>query len=142
MFQVKLKLKNINIIEKNHGLEKDGKVTEFLRDTVDRFCDSYVPMESGALKNHKSYPTKHEIKYTSPYAHYLYKGTLMLAPNGSSYAKLGERKHYTGKSLKIKGSPKRGPEWDKRMLSDRKKDIIKDVTNYIKGGNKWVKSKK
>lgn len=132
--QLSLKLNSIKKIEKDHGL--DSKGDRHLRDTVDRFCDPYVPMASGTTKNNKTYPSDHEIKYISPNAHYMYKGTLMVGPDGSSWAKLGQKKHYTGKSLKFQGAPKRGANWDKRMMSDRKKDIVKDLQNFIKNGGK------
>lgn len=136
MFSLKLKMNDTNKILKDHGMQENGAVTKCLRDTVDRFCDPYVPMESGMLKNSKTYPSNHEIKYTSPYAHYMYKGQLMVGPTGSSWAKKGEKKHYTSKSLKFQGAPKRGGEWEKRMMNDRKKDVIKNVQNFIKKGGK------
>ena len=136
MFSLKLKMNDTNKILKDHGMQENGAVTKCLRDTVDRFCDPYVPMESGMLKNSKTYPSNHEIKYTSPYAHYMYKGQLMVGPTGSSWAKKGEKKHYVGKSLKFQGAPKRGGEWEKRMMNDRRKDVIKSVQNFIKKGGK------
>lgn len=136
MFSLKLKMNDTNKILKDHGMQENGAVTKCLRDTVDRFCDPYVPMESGMLKNSKTYPSNHEIKYTSPYAHYMYKGQLMVSPTGSSWAKKGEKKHYTSKSLKFQGAPKRGGEWEKRMMNDRRKDVIKSVQNFIKKGGK------
>lgn len=132
--QLSLKLNSIKKIEKDHGLDTKG--SKFLRDTVDRFCDPYVPMASGTLKNHKTYPSDHEIKYISPHAHYMYKGILMVGPNGSPWAKLGQSKHYTGKSLKFSGAPKRGANWDKRMMNDRRKDMIKDIQNFLNNGGK------
>lgn len=136
MFSLKLKMNNTNKILKDHGMQENGPVTKCLRDTVDKFCDLYIPMESGILKNSKTYPSNHEIKYTSPYAHYMYKGQLMVGPTGSSYARKGEKKHYVGKSLKFQGAPKRGGEWEKRMMNDRRKDVIKSVQNFIKKGGK------
>ena len=136
MFSLKLKMNDTNKILKDHGMQENGAVTKCLRDTVDKFCDPYIPMESGMLKNSKTYPSNHEIKYTSPYAHYMYKGQLMVGPTGSSWAKKGEKKHYVGKSLKFQGAPKRGGEWEKRMMNDRRKDVIKSVQNFIKKGGK------
>lgn len=137
MFSLKLKMNDTNKILKDHGMQENGAVTKWLRDTVDRFCDPYVPMESGMLKkNSKTYPSNHEIKYTSPYAHYMYKGQLMVGPTGSSYARTGEKKHYVGKLLKFQGAPKRGGEWEKRMMNDRRKDVIKSVQNFIEKGGK------
>lgn len=136
MFSLKLKMNDTNKILKDHGMQENGAVTKCLRDTVDRFCDPYVPLESGMLKNSKTYPSNHEIKYTSPYAHYMYKGQLMVGPTGSSYARTGEKKHYTSKSLKFQGAPKRGGEWEKRMMNDRRKDVIKSVQSFIEKGGK------
>lgn len=81
----------------------------------------------------KTYPSNHEIKYTSLYAHYQYTGKLMLAKNGSSWAKKGEKKFYTNKKLKYHTSGT-GSKWDKLMMQRRKKDLVKDTENYIKSG--------
>lgn len=69
-----IKMKSTNSILKRLGLEKNGKATKFLRDEVERLSDSYVPMRSGTLKNTKTHPSNHEIKYVMPYAHYMYIG--------------------------------------------------------------------
>ncbi len=133
-----LKLNDIKKIVKDHGLNKDGTAVMFLRDTIDRFCDPYIPWSGNGsgMKANKTYPNNHTIKYEGPYAHYHYKGILMLAASGSSYARLGESKHYTSKKMNYQGAPKRGPEWDKRMMNDRRKDVVKDVQNFIKRGGK------
>ena len=95
---VKVKMNSINKILKDHGLDKDGQVTKYLRDSADRLMTPFVPGGSGGeLAKIKTYPSNHEIKYTSPFAHYQYLGKLMLAKNGSSWAKKGEKKHYTNK---------------------------------------------
>ena len=141
MFTLKLgkvKIDNPAKTEKRLGLDKDGSGQEFLRNEFDRFMDPYIPYSGrgSGMKGLKTYPTKHSIRYTSPYAHYDYIGKLYLASNGSSWAKKGEKKHITGISLKFSGAPKRGPRWDKRMYSDRKSDILRDLEKFLKkGGN-------
>lgn len=132
MFTMKLKLNSTNKIIKDHGLNENGGVTRFLRDDVDRLCDPYIPMASGTLKNTKTYPSNHEIRYTSPYAHYMYKGKKAVGPSRPK----GVKRAISNMPLKYQGAPKRGAEWDKRMMNDRKKDIIKDVENFIKNGGK------
>ena len=129
-FNVKVKMNSTSKILKDHGLENDGPAERFLRDTVDRFCDPYIPMNSGTLKNTKTYPNNHSIKYTSPYAHYMYKGKKAV---GASRPK-GVKRTISNSPLKYQGAPKRGAEWDKRMKNDRKKDIERDLTRFIKGG--------
>lgn len=130
---VKVKMNSVNKILKDHGLNKDGRVTRYLRDDADSLMNSFVPMDNGMLRRNKTYPKNNEIKYTSPYAKYQYYGKLMLAKNGSAWAKLGEKKVKTSKNLKYHTSGT-GAKWDKLMLQRRKNDLIKDVENYIKNG--------
>ena len=131
---VKVKMNSINKILKDHGLDKDGQVTKYLRDSADRLMTPFVPGGSGGeLAKIKTYPSNHEIKYTSPFAHYQYLGKLMLAKNGSSWAKKGEKKHYTNKKLKYHTSGT-GSKWDKLMLQRHRNDLINDVENFIKSG--------
>ena len=125
--------KSTNKILKDHGLEQDGRAIRFLRDEADRLMNPYIPMDNGMLRRNKTYPSNHEIKYISPYAKYQYYGKLMLAKNGSSWAKKGEKKVETSRNLKYHTSGT-GPKWDKLMMQRRKNDLIKDVENYIKTG--------
>lgn len=130
---VKVKMNSTNKIIKDHGLNKNGRVVRYLRDTADRLMNSFVPMNNGMLRRNKTYPKNNEIKYTSPYAKYQYYGKLMLAKNGSAWAKLGEKKVKTSKNLKYHTSGT-GAKWDKLMMQRRKSDLVKDVKNYIKNG--------
>ena len=130
-FNVKVKINKSAKIIKDHGLDKNGRITRFLRDEADRLMNPFIPMDNGMLRRLKTYPTTNTIKYTSPYAKYQYYGKLMLAKNGSSWAKLGEKKIQTSKDLKYHTSGT-GPKWDKLMLQRHKNDLVKDVENYIK----------
>lgn len=121
-------------IIQDHGLDENGRVTAFIRNDMDRLMAPYVPGGAGSeLEKLKTYPSNHEIKYISPYAHYQYTGKAMIAKNGSAWAKKGEKKHYSGKKLKYHTSGT-GAKWDKLMLQRRKNDLEKDVENYIKSG--------
>ena len=135
-FNIKVKMKSANQIIKDHGLDENGEVTGFLRDTVYRLYEPYVPKDNGNLYRQVTYPNNHSIKHIMPYSHYLYKGKLMLAKNGSCWAKKGEKKEYSKSNLNYQGAPKRGPEWEKRMMNDRGKEVCKDVENFIKRGGK------
>lgn len=132
-FKIKVKINNVNKILKDHGLNQEGRVIKFLRDDADRLMNPYIPMDNGMLRRNKSYPSNHEIKYISPYARYQYYGKLMLAKNGSSWAKKGEKKVETNKSLKYHTSGT-GPKWNEMMMQRNKNTLIKDVENYIKSG--------
>lgn len=132
-FTVKVKINSTNKILKDHGLDQDGRAIRFLRDDADRLMNPYIPMDNGILRRDKSYPSNHEIKYISPYAKYQYYGKLMLAKNGSSWAKKGEKKVLTSRNLKYHTSGT-GPKWDKMMMQRRGNELIKDVENYTKSG--------
>lgn len=132
-FNVKIKINKTSQILKDHGLDKEGRITRYLRDTADRLMNPFVPMDNGMLRRNKAYPNNHSIKYNSPYAKYQYYGKLMLTKSGSSWAKLGEKKVETNKKLKYHTSGT-GPKWDKLMMQRRKNDLVKDVENYIKTG--------
>ena len=105
-----------------------------MRDTVDRLSNPFIPFDNGMLRRNKTYPSNHEIKYISPYAKYQYYGKLMLTKNGSSWAKLGEKKVKTSKNLKYHTSGT-GAKWEQLMLQRKKNNLVKDVENYIKRGN-------
>lgn len=132
-FTVKVKINSTNKILKDHGLDQDGRAIRFLRDDADRLMNPYIPMDNGILRRNKSYPSNHEIKYISPYAKYQYYRKLMLAKNGSSWAKKGEKKVLTSRNLKYHTSGT-GPKWDKMMMQRRGNELIKDVENYTKSG--------
>ena len=133
-FNMKVKLNKPAKIIQDHGLSRNGKATKRLRDEMDRLMAPFVPGGAGGfLEKNKTYPNNYSIKYTSPYAHYQYTGKLMLAKNGSSWAKRGEKKHYSNKKLKYHTSGT-GAKWDKLMLQRHKASLEKDIQEYIKNG--------
>lgn len=112
-------------ILRDRGLGRDTGARKFLASEVKRFCAPYVPMQQGVLKNNVTIASDgSHIVYTQPYAHYQYYGKVMggRAP-----------KHYTGDDLNYHGA-NRGPNWDKRMLADKSKDLERSMDEYIKRG--------
>ena len=78
-----------------------------------------------------------EIEYTAPYAHYLYKGELMVdSVTGSSYARAGTRKVYTGKELNFSTSkhPLASKEWDKAAEPNQKPKLRDAMQIYVDSG--------
>jgi hypothetical protein len=119
-------------ILRRRGLQPNGPVQIMFTNECARLMDPYVPMRDGTLKNSRVIGPDY-IRYQGPYAQYQYRGMLMLAPNGSAWAKLGERKHDSGKELTYHGAPMRGKEWDKRMWADHKKGIMQRVASACGG---------
>lgn len=129
-FSVKVKMNNVNKILKDHGLNEDGRVVSYARNTADRLMNPFVPMgETGNLRRLKSYPSPSKIKYTSLYSHYQYKG---LKAKGASKPK-GIKRRISNEKLNYH-TPGTGSEWEKLMLKEKRKELIKDVQNYIKRG--------
>lgn len=122
---VKVDINTAKIL-KARGLGSDTGARKYLASEVKRFCDPYVPMQQGFLKNNATIAGDGSyIIYTQPYAHYQYYGEVMAgrAP-----------KHYTGEKLTYHGAPMRGKQWDKRMLADKSKDLEKSIDAFIKKG--------
>lgn len=127
-----MKIKSVNItpskILKKHGLGGDNRARKYLATSVAKYCDPYVPMSGGSgahMKNQKKIaPDGSTVTYPGPYAHYQYVGEAMAGT---------PPKHYTGKPLQYHGAPMRGREWDKRMLADRGKDLVRDFAAYLGG---------
>ena len=120
-------------IMKEKGIS-GNQLRQHLASEVKRFCDPYVPMQNGVLKNTAVIANDgSSLTYVQPYAHYQYYGQVM----GPNYTN-GERfwsgkapKQYTGEQLTYTGGPMRGPRWVERMLIDKKDDLAKSVEEYI-----------
>lgn len=129
-FNLKIKINNANKILKDHGLNQDGRVMQYLTTTADRLMNPFVPMQNGVLRRLKTYPSASKIKYISPYAHYQYKG---LKAKGASRPK-GIKRKISSEKLNYHTAGT-GPEWDKLMMQQKGKELIQDVQNYVnKGG--------
>lgn len=125
MPKIKVKVDiNTKKIMQQRGLGVSNEVRKHLANDVRRLSDPYVPMDRGILKNGATIAEDgSSITYHGPYAHYQYHGEVMVgkAP-----------KEYGYKSLNYQGEPMRGPVWDRRMLSDKSKEIVKSLAEHIK----------
>lgn len=119
-------------IIRRRGLHPTGEVQRAFTVECAKLMDAYVPMQSGALKDSRWIGPNY-ITYPGPYAHYQYRGVLMLAPNGSCWAKTGERKYDSDRELTYHGAPLRGKEWDKRMWADHKQRLMRMVAKMCGG---------
>lgn len=126
---------NINAgqILRRRGLQPGGPVQRWFTAECAKLMGGYIPMQSGQLKGPKRFVGTDYVKYDGPYAHYQYRGVLMLAPNGSCWARTGERKHDSDRELTYHGAPKRGKEWDKRMWADHGKRLTAQVARMCGG---------
>lgn len=113
-------------IMRQRGLGGDFGAQRFLASEVARLCDPYVPMQQGMLKNQRIIAQDgSSLTYTQPYAHYQYYGEVMAgrAP-----------KKYTGDKLNYHGAPMRGPQWEKRMMADKGRELEKSLEAFVRRG--------
>ena len=127
----RFKLHNIQQTLARRGLEERGKAQQFLDNEVIRTTDSYVPLDSGKLKQSAISGTKvgsGKVVYNTPYAKYQYYGKLMVgkAP-----------KTLTNKDLQYQsGDSKRGSFWFERSKADNLDAWLNGVAQVIGGHTK------
>ena len=79
--QTRFRLYSLQQSIASRGLEVQGRVQKFLDNEVLRTTESYVPMDTGALKQSGINGTvvgSGKVVYNSPYARYQYYGKLMV----------------------------------------------------------------
>lgn len=123
--KITLKLDPIEKIMLKRNLGKNSNGQKFFTHEIRRLADSYVPMDSGNLKNTAVEETG-RIIYVQPYAKkqwYTHSGYHRIKVHGKSV-----RSHTRRVSTR-----KRGREWVLRMWADRKNEIISSVAKYCGG---------
>ena len=128
---------------KNFGKLASNKLyvaQQFVDSECIRLMRPYTPMLNGILAKSATLGTKigsGEIHQVAPYARYQYYGMLMVSSvTGSSYAKSGESKVLTDKTLNYSQArnAQAGKMWFERMKADHKDAILRGAAKYA-GGN-------
>jgi hypothetical protein len=132
--KVKIYIPTAKIL-KARGLGSDAGARKYLASEVKRFCEPYVPMQQGNLARDAVIAADgSSLTYQGPYAHYQYEGKVY-GPNytnGEIFWSGKAPKTPTGEKLTYHGAPMRGPQWDKRMMADKSKDLERSIEAYIK----------
>lgn len=111
------------------------RANEILANEAMKDTEKFVPASSAKRLAGDAKVVGDTIVYPGPYARYLYHGKLMVDPEtGSSYAKKGNTKTLTGKSINVaRSNPMAQPEWfevSKGLnLEKWKRVFAKAVTN-------------
>lgn len=112
----------------------------FLANEAKGLMDKYVPADELILAQDVRIYVEDDVgvvEYTSPYAHYQYKGELYVSSiTGSPWAANGEFKVPTGKKLEHSKfrHPNATSEWDKAMMTGEKGKLTQAFQKYIGGG--------
>lgn len=124
-------LGSVDALKKRQGLGVNGRIQQYIDQEVLRRMAPFTPFDTGALQNNV-YVKNGEVVYTVAYARYLYYGKVMVSPStGSTWAKSGEKKMRTQRSLQFKGAPMRGAYWFLRMKSQYSQEILKGAGKLI-----------
>lgn len=142
---VKVKVKPVSKILKDHGLEKDGPVQDYWTSIVNKRITRYMPFKSGVLATKlKFQASPSSIIVLGPYANYQYRGKVMVNANtgegtafipGVGYRyKKGTVPKDTNRPLRYDKSknPDAGPLWDERLVENEMDAMIADLKNYIR----------
>ncbi len=124
-------LSSLDGLKKGRGLGVNGGIQQYIDQEVLRRMVPFTPFDSGTLQNN-GYAKNGEVVYTVPYARFLYYGKVMVSPStGSTWAKNGEEKIRTQRSLQFKGGPMRGAYWFLRMKTQYGQEILKGAGKLI-----------
>lgn len=128
-----VKLNPTSVIKARLGIQKGGRVQQYLTNTCYRYMDKYVPYKEGFLRANVEVG-KDYVLYKSPYAHYQFKGILYVDPDtGSSWAGRDKTKVPTSTMLNYHTAGT-GSHWDNKMMSAEGEQMIAEVQKYINGG--------
>lgn len=108
---IKLQIDPADKILLKRSLNKNGKGQKFFTHEVRRLSQPYVPNLTGILERTAIEKTNC-IEYVQPYA---------------------RRQYYENSGKNRSKAPLAGKEWDKRMWSDRGKEIVQSVADFCGG---------
>ena len=139
--KVKVKMKPVAQIIKDHGLDRDGDVQKQWTNMVWRRMPRYMPFRSGVLAEKQfriTSPTT--IEAMTKYAHFQYAGKVWIDPiTGSTLAPKYGKKVPTFRNLQYDTTAKHdraGPLWDKRLIAAEGDAMLEDMRTYIRDREK------
>ena len=129
-----LSTKPLQTIYKNLGLEERGKVQQFLGKTVADNLKKYVSFKSGVQEaSVHSINGGKQVIINVPYARFQAEGKVMVGVKSRrAWAKRGERKVVTNRSLKYHSGRLRGAHPFERMKADKRDSILMQTANYAR----------
>jgi len=130
----KIEHKKIKTILSELGLEEQGRVQQFLGKTVADNLKKYVSFETGVQeKSTRSIKGGTQVEIGVPYAQFQAGGKVMIGiESRRAWAKRGERKVVTNKTLKYHNGGLRGAHPFERMKADKRESILNSTANYAR----------
>lgn len=113
--RMKTRIPSADQVAKSLGVDKDGKLQNYVTDVVLENIVDYIPKRSGELIGDTRKNSSTTIKVESPYAAYMFFGV----------SKSGQPLNYS----KLQ-NPNAGPHWDSRMIAERGKKIAQKIRRF------------
>ena len=139
----KVQMKPISTIKARLGIQNGGKAHAYFTETCFRYMSSFVPGGPSSHLNQVVNLRVNAIIYNSPDAHYQwvgkkyvdpkYKIGAFYSPDYGYWSRPGITKIATSQNLKYH-TPGTGAHWDKLMWSSKKKEVVKEVQEYVNRG--------
>lgn len=127
-------LEPISKIKEDLGINPNGRVQKAFTSMCRRYMSPFVPGGENGELNKNAVPFDDCIDYISPYAHYMFEGILYVDPKtGSPFARKGVEKIPTDTKLNYH-TPLTGSHWDKRMMSAKGDELMKELQEYVDSG--------
>lgn len=140
-----IKIKPTSVIKVRLGIQKNGPAHAFFTNTCFKYMSIFVPGGVNSHLNQNVNIKTDSITYRSPGAHYLFNGKKFVDPKYKKgaffsndygfWSRPGITKIPTNKLLNYH-TPGTGAFWDKRMLTSKGDEVVKEVQNYVNGGCK------
>lgn len=143
--KVKIRLKSVSQILKDHGMEKDGPVQQYWTSIVNKRLTRYMPFRTGVLATKLKFQAgPSEIIVLGPYARYQYMGKVMVnAKTGKGPALIPGVGYRYKKDTVLRATerpldydktknPEAGDLWDRRLVENEQAAMVADLKNYIR----------
>lgn len=131
----KVKLKTVQQLHNQLGLEDKGRVQQFLGQTTAKHLRKYVSFDTGTQeKSTNAINGGKQVEINVPYAQFQAGGKVMVGVKSRRpWAMRGERKVVINKNLKYHNGAIRGARPFERMKADKKDSILEEVAEYARG---------
>lgn len=135
-----VKVKSLQAIYKELGLEDKGKVQAKLDKTVAEYLQKYVSKKSKTQENSIPIASKYgsgKVIINVPYARFQAEGKVMVGiKSRRAWARKGEKKVVTNKKLEYHSDKLRGAHPFERMKADKIDIILFETAKYAKKESK------
>lgn len=116
-YNMRVHLPNPAQVKEKLGVNELGYVQQAVTDEIKKRLPAYIPKMSGELRSSLRAVKPTQLQIRTPYARYMFFGK----------TKSGRPINYS-----LRGGPKVGAHWDKRLVANEGRDIVATVRKKIR----------